>query len=47
MILHFDTQAIVDAGADENTMFLEMEGRTLLGMCIEGIDDIRIVPPVH
>ncbi|MHC4472218.1 MAG: hypothetical protein ACYS99_14810 [Planctomycetota bacterium] len=45
IIFHFDTQELVDAGADEYTLFLDFQGFTLNGMCIEGRDNITIVPP--
>lgn len=45
LMLHWRTQDLVDGGADEYTTQLEVRGRTFLGMCIEGADTIRIVPP--
>ena len=44
--VHFDTQAIVALdGVDSNTTELRFSGNTYLGMCVEGVDMIKIVPP--
>ena len=46
VVVHFDTQAIVAlAGVDENTTVLRFAGSTYLGMCVEGSDMIKVVPP--
>jgi len=45
---HFDTEAIVALeGVDENTTELRFAGSTKLGMCVEGVDKIRVVPPTR
>jgi len=46
VVVHFDTQSIVALpGVDENTTELRFAGETYLGMCVEGVDMIKIVPP--
>jgi hypothetical protein len=46
VVVHFDTQAIVALpGVDENTTELRFAGETYAGMCVEGADLIKVVPP--
>ena len=45
LILHFDTQALVENGdLDENTTELILNGKTFGGQEIQGSDSVNIVP---
>ncbi|UCE87498.1 MAG: hypothetical protein JSU66_07230 [Deltaproteobacteria bacterium] len=46
LVVHFDTQQLVDAGVDEFTTSLTLTGKTIqTGMTMRGSDAIKIVPP--
>ena len=48
LVIHFSTPEIAALdGVNENTTELRFFGYTNLGMCIEGVDMIRIVPPAN
>jgi hypothetical protein len=48
LVVHFSTDAIVGLDdVDDTTTELRFSGATYLGMCIEGVDRIRVVPPAN
>jgi len=45
VICHFKVPALVRAGLNGGSTSIEFRGRTFNGMCVEGSDAVRIVPP--